>query len=269
MSPQKNSVVYDEWNSFYLPWYTTFKTENFVRVEWGQRSPFNGNAPIIDGEHALAGCVATAAAQLMSAFNYPKVIDGVELDWGLLKKNRRYIDYHGKEKQDFAREAAFLFRKIGDALKNNWGVKGGTSSYSSLIPPMLKEMGYLYPSTQSPYNLPHILLSLFVCETPVIMSGFRKEGTGFVGHAWICDGCWIQERKICYVDEYGDTFMFKGEERILLHCNWGWDGDNNGYFLERVFDSDNAVIADEIGEELVVNGNYSLGVSNITCIRLR
>lgn len=36
-------------------------------------------------------------------------------------------------------------------------------------------------------------------------------------------------------DEIIDTSI---ENRTLLHCNWGWDGDCNGYFSPYVFTPD-------------------------------
>lgn len=40
--------------------------------------------------------------------------------------------------------------------------------------------------------------------------------------AWVIDG-FIHERK-------------NGQEAVYFHCNWGWYGDKNGYFLSNAFD---------------------------------
>ena len=31
----------------------------------------------------------------------------------------------------------------------------------------------------------------------------------------------------------------EGKEYNLLHCNWGWDGRHNGYYLSKVFNTNN------------------------------
>lgn len=47
----------------------------------------------------------------------------------------------------------------------------------------------------------------------------RIKYTG--GHAWIYDGC--------------ITATKNGKRQNLIHCNWGWGGSRNGYYLSNVF----------------------------------
>lgn len=46
-----------------------------------------------------------------------------------------------------------------------------------------------------------------------------------VGHAWVYDG-------YCKAQKSGTT-------KILLHCNWGWNGQSNGYYISGIFDTAN------------------------------
>lgn len=52
------------------------------------------------------------------------------------------------------------------------------------------------------------------------------------------------------------------ETRVLLHCNWGWEGTNNGYFTPDVFNSSSPVVRDN---NLVNSGTsaYQYSIGNI------
>jgi len=67
-----------------------------LSVAWGQRMPFNehldyGSCSTTSNRRFLAGCVATATAQIMSYWKYPTTLSGSSYfyDWGLLKN---YMD---------------------------------------------------------------------------------------------------------------------------------------------------------------------------------
>lgn len=244
-------------------WQTTEKTENLIHVTWGQFYPYNKNAPWVDGKKAPAGCVATATAQFLSAFNYPTTLAGRELNWRLLKTKKTYKKYEEAEKQEFAEQVAFLFRKIGNALNNSWGAEG-TGAFTSDIPEVLRGIGYQHTTDLVNYNLPLILESIKK-RSPAIMSGRRKTATTTIGHAWLCDGYWKQERMV--LEPLYEAKTGSKEERVLLHCNWGWDGVHNGYFLESVFDTNRPVVSD--GDTDICAGNYAYNIMNIAGTRPR
>ena len=54
------------------------------------------------------------------------------------------------------------------------------------------------------------------------------------------------------------------ESRFFLHCNWGWGGYDNGYFLEGVFDTKRPIRR----EQNISSSQwyYQYNVSNITNI---
>lgn len=61
-------------------WENYSKFAPLVKVNWGQRSPYNDNAPIVNGNRAVAGCVATAIAQIMSYHQYPTSYNWTEIN---------------------------------------------------------------------------------------------------------------------------------------------------------------------------------------------
>ena len=57
-----------------------------ISVKWGQRSPYNNAAPLIEGQRALTGCVATAIAQVMAYHEKPSGYNGVSYNWSEMKQ---------------------------------------------------------------------------------------------------------------------------------------------------------------------------------------
>ncbi len=240
----------------YSEWKEVSRTSNLVPVEWGQGSPYNDEAVIIKGERAAAGCVAIAAAQLISSFKYPYSYKGISLNWDLLTKHPSYYYYAFDERNVYAKQVAPLLRKIGDKLGNRWGLaeEDGTGAYTKDIPSVLREMGYKYPSRLTSFDENGVISSIAQKKT-VILDGYAetyKKGWFIFkkrvydhGHAWISDGYLRQERTVKKIRKATNTVVeTKTESRTLLHCNWGWSGRRNGYFLPKVFDSNNPVIRD-------------------------
>ena len=60
---------------------------------------------------------------------------------------------------------------------------------------------------------------------PMYMDG---SGPG-AGHAWVLDGIYV--RKV-----YGETGDYLRTEN-LFHINWGWNGLDDGYYSQGVFDT--------------------------------
>jgi putative pyrogenic exotoxin B len=267
---------YEEENPYlrisYTPWKATDSLPALVPVRWHQSSPFNNNAPVINSLPTVAGCVAIATAQLLTAHKYPTAYAGVNLDWELLTKHKRAEDYTGEEYSRFAAQVAPLIREIGDELHNEWGING-TGAYPDRIPYVLERMGYKHPSEETWYNYQGIISSLSN-KRPVIMSGYANKNTikwrtifGIVyktevvysgGHVWLCDGYKNEERKIIgHTQETTDKGFNIGveviigkETRELLHCNWGWkskkDKFSDTYCLAGVFDAANPVYGSKI-----------------------
>lgn len=249
----------------YSDWRDVSRTANLVPVTWHQDSPYNNEAALIGNKRAAAGCVATAAAQLVSAFRYPLSYRGISLDWGLLTKKTEALSFN--EYQKYSMQASFLFRKIGDRLGNSWGLaaNGGTGAHTSDIPGVLRDMGYSHPSRLTSFNADGIISSI-AQNCPVIVSGFQEEYiTGWfifsttrhrIGHAWISDGYLRQERTVKKVYRLTkEVLNTKIESRVLLHCNWGWGGYSDGYFIPGVFDAKKPTVADSWTRAESVNGS--------------
>ena len=195
-------------------------------INWGQGTPYNNMCPVYDGQNrAVTGCVATAMAQVMMYYQYPKELKadipsyttathklvipqinkGEKYDWDKMLP-AYYVNQYTEEQ---AAAVAKLLYHCGAAVKMNYS----SSSGANVTPARLSQyFGYdadmmqdLNRSTFTLEEWKSILDKELVAKRPVLYSGQSSSG----GHEFICDGA----------DGNG-----------LYHINWGWQGSQNGYF---------------------------------------
>ncbi|MBE9488317.1 MAG: C10 family peptidase [Bacteroidetes bacterium] len=209
-----------------------------LTTNWGQHSPYNDNAPLIDGKHALAGCVAIAAAQVMAyhefPVNYPSNINnGEKTNLDILRNIKSISNF----KLESSKESVAKFlRTLGDLYENSWGLDG-TYSDTGMGSEVFEKMGYPRPCDIINYNTLRATNSLDN-NRPIITRG----NSGSNGHSWVIDG---------YITvTQGDDYLYFDEDLLLndcdygeviysvntyLSCNFGWNGICNGYYLEGAF----------------------------------
>lgn len=170
-----------------------------LTTKWAQGDPFNSACPLIGGEHALTGCVATATAQVMRYQQYPEVFN-----WEEMKDV-----YEEGDDSDDAKEVARLMAQIGQYVGANYGLDGTSASTLNVQKALAK---YGYKSVRAIRYDKTIIDSLLYSELknnrPVIIGGQPMDGSP-EGHAFICDG----------YDHNG-----------YFHINWGWAGYCDGYY---------------------------------------
>lgn len=199
-------------------------------IEWDQTSPYNNMCPKYDSVHVAAtGCVATAMAQVMAYYKYPKQLkadipgyvnrwNGIPMeiptitqeegiyDWDnmLLKYNK---EANATQQQKDA--VAKLMYHCGAAVRMSYGPESGAAVSSSKL---AKYFGYdadlMMDLSRSSFTLDkwmQIIDTELAAGRPVLYGGQSSEN----GHQFICDG----------KDENG-----------LYHINWGWSGNQNAYF---------------------------------------
>lgn len=230
-------TYYDESTSSRGPLLTT---------SWGQYDPFNDNAPLIGGFHAVAGCVAIAVAQIMVYYSYPErfpadIHNGCPTSLSSLRNKKYKTDFSISE----GRTVATFVRTLGDLLGNDWNVYPiGTSASNNMVGPVFKRMGY-------PNSLMHYLRYAYNYDMsvnalnnnrPIYISGSHASS----GHAWVMDGYKFistsSEQCTAYFDK---NSTYNGKKRVSLssrtmryfHHNFGWNGQANGYYIDGVFDT--------------------------------
>ena len=197
---------------------------------WGQGIPYNGKCPWIDGDRAKTGCVATAGAIFMRYHKHPEKgtgaikgydftskqgneyhMDGYELghtyDWDNMPLS--YTNGEFTDKQ--AEQVAQLMLDMGMMAKMKYGPKESSGSIVQMVSGMVQNMGYdasahyLRKEIYGDQEWISIMMNEIDNGRPVLYSG----SNGTKGHAFVCDG---------YTNDG------------LLHFNWGWCGESNGYF---------------------------------------
>ena len=201
---------------------------------WSQKGPYNHLLPFINGSRAVAGCVATALAQVMYYWKWPAqptmtipeyttsslgivmpALEPVAFNWDAMQDG--YLTSDTLSVEGLA--AATLTQYAAQAAEMDF--KDGTSGATTTRSPFFLStyFGYkasahsLYRSNYTAQEWADIIYNELAAGRPVIYSGSKKTG----GHAFICDG-------------------YNGEG--LYHFNWGWNGQSNGYFLLNVLNPD-------------------------------
>lgn len=194
-------------------------------TKWNQDAPYNGNTPIIGGQHAPTGCVATSTAQVMNYFKYPAegtgrlyynnsgtalnlVLNGKPLEWDKMLDVYNAGDYT----QEQADAVAFLMQAVG------YSVEMGYTSYASgaqsvkIREALVEHFGYDKGTTYddrisfSPEEWEKKIYDNLKNVGPVIYNGTSPlDG----GHSFVVDG-------------YDGNGYF--------HLNWGWGGMSDGYY---------------------------------------
>ena len=239
------------------PWYDNISYPKMVLTQWGQNSPYN------DLTGALyAGCTVVAVAQMMTYNCYPQSIDGVNIPFDVLRQMETV-----SSNSIYADSVAILYRDIyQDCGAKDYG-ENGSLLWPKDVVPYLEKLGYtnveLHKNSSS-FELDIVSHSI-MDGYPVIVSALNSDTglweaiTGNAnGHTWLIDGYIKQNRVGRKVGEetgkyYGNNF----ESREFVHCNWGWDGDHDGYFYPGIFSKNNPAPYNESQQQSQGGDNYN------------
>lgn len=238
-----------------------------VSVAWGQDYPEGMFCP-----NLVSGCSQTALGQLLSAIESPTSISltypghpensNLQLNWTEINKHKRRVmskNYHYMEcdASDYAHETiGYLMRQLGH-------LNNATYTYDSSKQPItganitsnratayniIPDDKFSVSSVYEYYNA-NILFE-YIKGGIVLMRGGDSTKGG--GHEWLADGG-IRVGRIEYHTDYNMSLdgspvtTAKEYLDILIHYNWGWDGDCNGYFSPNVFSTRDAESYDYSG----------------------
>lgn len=216
----------------------------FMNTRWDQDFPFNKIFPkSSSGENWLAGCGTIALAQVLTKTKRPSLESdfGIpNVTWEDIDIPYYYCDGEGEDLQEqylhrypryYAREGAvaILCRTIADKIKVKYNFlgSGGTFVTPNRIKKYMRKIGYGNAKRHLGYS-ESVVYDMLKEDKPVIMAALQSN---FEGHFWVVDAWVVAGRKNVNTGEE-DTVA-------LMHCNWGWRGDCDGYYLPGVFDTDN------------------------------
>jgi hypothetical protein len=204
--------------------------EPLIKVKFNQSNPWNKYCPSDNNGRAVVGCVAVAMAQAMTVHKFPQRPAGY-FGYNCPPYGNLFIDYNTEPAYDWnviisgtdgKDAAARLLYHCGVSVEMGYS-PSGSGTQTGKITNALKTY-YSYPNSVKTYNrssYPDDWESLIKNEIkhgrPVVYAG--NDGTSNPGHAFNIDG-------------------YDGNS--LYHINWGWGGQNNGYYtINNIKDGEN------------------------------
>lgn len=205
--------------------------EHKTRTRWGQDRPY-----FINHDSCPAGCVAVAIGQ---AFTYYKTIKhpihhGILVDWDAIEKECSKNNGHlyRSSNESVRVQVNEVLWWIGQSNKAKYK-KDGTSMNSSRVLKFAQKNGFeTYPDM---YEFTAQQVRSGLLENKLTYMDGSGESRYFLfnswswtvgGHAWLVDGYALVQSK-----------NFPHHKYELVHVNWGWDGQLDGYFYSGVFDA--------------------------------
>ena len=214
-----------------------------LKTKWSQGGYNNPNSYGKYCPNKVTGCTVTATAQLLSHFKTMEHVDwsyngtsgSTNLNW------RRIISDCGKYNGSLSPtstlqsmdEIAHLCRYLGIAFGAKYNVdkknknKNSTGVGEDKPIDWFDKWGGLKATKLKKYDETSIINAIRLGPPVYAQGNSGKKKFLFVrikytgGHAWIYDGC--------------ITATKNGKRQNLIHCNWGWGGSRNGYYLSNVF----------------------------------
>lgn len=189
------------------------KVEPLLTCKWSQYDPFNKYTPLSNGQHTPTGCVATATAQVMFYNKWPKnrPTDYIASTGDEARKSSTYWwdemkNTTNEMRTEQSRQAVgVLMYDIGKAVHMRYYIKGSDSNLQRACNALRDKFDYTVRYLDKNFLPANEFLNEVMQE---ISDGYPVLVVGGP-HAFVYDG----------YDEQG-----------LIHTNWGWGGENDGYF---------------------------------------
>ena len=226
-------------NNIYSNEIKTFSSrdvEPLITAQWDQGPPFNGMCPTgpsgTSTGPAIVGCVAVGMAQVMYYWQYPPTgignISYYDSNYGTIEVDfeNAFYDYSAMSDTIGNEEVQELLFHCGAAVEMDYGPNGSgaaggpfsPSDYPSAFSALQEHFGYqssMQFLEKNNYS-DEVWFALIKEELdngrPVVYDACASVGC----HTWNVDG---------YQGDY-------------IHCNWGWGGDSNGYYLLNTLNPD-------------------------------
>ena len=188
--------------------------EPLVNTQWSQEYPYNYYTPRSNqsGKATYTGCVITAAAQILSAHKWPKkrpvgalkregAMSYDYYDWDNMLNNYSKGGYNDAQ----AQAVGALMRDLGYFAKATYGVNGTQCNEN-----------YLWYALRDNYDCTVRQLDKDILPGGQFVQAIYNE---------LSMGC------PAYIQGGDHAFLYDGyDENGLVHVNWGWNGEYNGYY---------------------------------------
>lgn len=231
------------------------KVDAMLTTKWGQGGIYGNLCP-----NGLSGCSNTAAAQIMAYHRHPDLLfttyrgvnnfDAIVIDWDDILCHTEGLGTYNTSTGKYEcncgcnhEHISIIMREIGFRANTNYD-PGGSGADEPFIRNVFYVLGFGNPIivervTFEDYR--DIIYEDLDNNRPIFMSGFELNG----GHAWVIDGYEHESYRLDYY-AYNPNSLNNPEpkyvydhtvvkESNLLHFNWGWDGNCDGWFAYGCF----------------------------------
>ena len=202
-----------------------------VKTKWGQGDFFAESMPVNpDGNHYAPGCVTIATAQIIVANkkSYINEFDGVTVSLDTLETVKNLLTPNYEGTVNAKNQVSHFVSGLTGPDYCNVRIYDGSWALASGTVRTFGKIGYSEVHKYTGFGRINQKKAIEQLKAgkPVYL-GASNAGS-FYGHAWVIDG-YMREKKI------------SGEATYFL-INWGWNGDNDGYFFfDDYFDPDEQI----------------------------
>ena len=232
-----------------------FKCSPLVRTKWGQGNPYNCCAPPIPGDLlgilSAAGCVPVAGAQVITSLCYhhnlrptTQLSNEYIVDWEALNSMifNDIISFTPNTYGSNISNVARLIRAVGYDIGAQYGEETGANTSS--LANTYKKLGisstrYGNEESDIPITRSDIFNMINYKGYPVnARANNSMSNNPNNGHSFILDGWLRLEYSTVAVEGSmsGSTVINRQYNFDLVHVNFGWSGQCDGYYLPDAFD---------------------------------
>lgn len=249
----------------YSYWFEKEKVAPLLFTHWDQRDPFDEHCPYFEGKgFAPAGCWAIAISQVCHYWHFPLDIkimnDKGQWEWQFvpwwLIQQVRNVNFGDSfcDNNPAAREAAaeFVYR-VGRWCNMDYTPSRSSCNVNEAASAMVN-LGFNGVAVRNDYR-ETMLVEYMRQNRPIPVKARDKQAD--LGHAWVIDGFFNRYRFVYDVYPDGTRKQVGQENQLLIHCNYGWGGNGNGYYITGAFNTASGAVdqEDSIDQGCSVIGN--------------
>ena len=206
---------------------------------YGQYGIYNKYCRTNNGNtYAYAGCSTIAIAQIIAYNKRPaaKTYRGTEVNFDDITSAQYASSLNNSEHKE---ELSCFIGHIFDNTSNLFTFQAGTAITATSVKSYLEDNEDEYTNIQL-YSASEFSDDMLSATYDMLMNGkpvfVSAMSSALSGHSWVIDGA-----------RYATTGQY--QYSYLLHCNWGWAGDFDGYFSTGCFwPNDTSAIYDDTNQ---------------------
>ena len=184
-----------------------------ITTTWDQGAPYNDQCPEYNGARCITGCVATAMAQVINYNRWPQgqtkgvpAYTTATAQISVPELGPTQFDWDNMTNDDIAR----LMRYCGQSVKMDYGLNDSGAFPTDEASALVKVFGYSQTAhyaenaNYSEEDWEDLLYNELAEQRPIVYNGWGTGG--------------------------GHTFVVHGYREGHFYINWGWSGNEDGYF---------------------------------------